>query len=478
MKFVRNLACWGALCVTWACGPGERPGQGNGDAAVPDAGRPDASIGPTGIVSGTVWAPGNAPGLAPAGHEIPVFAAMAYLSLAAPAPIPQEVYCDRCVDPVGHYTFSDPKGNFQLKNIKPGTYWLVIQKGQFRLDQQVVVEGNQTLALPTRNTTLPSQHDPANGKWVPRIALAEGNYDQLEDILGKMGMGTVDDEGALVASSIPENLHMYKNVGSILGEGYGTGKFGAAHRGTLNDLVADLSKMSQYHIIFVPCSAGPNTELFSKPAYRENIRKYVQAGGKFYVTDWSAEWEDVVFPEFIRFVADHDTPPGAGQSQFNKGDGGGVESTPDYPRAYNSFNAKAEHEELNEWLNNQVGPLVTISDLGTIDYSKTGVMDANNFAVEGNWNRIEETPSVVIGTNEENMPVRSQGQHWVVGDWSKGDSVRHPLTVTFEPGGCGRVLFSTYHTTEDAHAGLVPQERVLLYLIMEIGVCKSGPIIE
>jgi hypothetical protein len=51
------------------------------------------------------------------------------------------------------------------------------------------------------------------------------------------------------------------------------------------------------------------------------------------------------------------------------------------------------------------------------------------------------------------------------------------LTVTYEPAGCGRVLYSTYHTTANTPPGLAPQERILVYLIMEIGVCKDGPII-
>ena len=50
---------------------------------------------------------------------------------------------------------------------------------------------------------------------------------------------------------------------------------------------------------------------------------------------------------------------------------------------------------------------------------------------------------------------------------------KKPLTVTYEPTGCGRVLFSTYHTTDSTHVGLVPQERVLLYLIMQIGMCQE-----
>ena len=56
----------------------------------------------------------------------------------------------------------------------------------------------------------------------------------------------------------------------------------------------------------------------------------------------------------------------------------------------------------------------------------------------------------------------------------------YPMTLGF-PYGCGRVLYTTYHTVGEMsgpHAGLEVQERILVYLIMEIGVCQSGPILE
>ncbi len=48
-----------------------------------------------------------------------------------------------------------------------------------------------------------------------------------------------------------------------------------------------------------------------------------------------------------------------------------------------------------------------------------------------------------------------------------------PMTVSASHG-CGRMMFSTYHTTESAHLGLTPQELILLYVILEIGVCHDG----
>ncbi|RMH41737.1 MAG: hypothetical protein D6689_10165 [Deltaproteobacteria bacterium] len=63
-----------ALCA--ACGPaatGDVPGGAAVDAGT---GLPDAYAGPAGTVRGTVWAPGNAPGMVPAGHEIPIHDAL------------------------------------------------------------------------------------------------------------------------------------------------------------------------------------------------------------------------------------------------------------------------------------------------------------------------------------------------------------------------------------------------------------------
>ncbi len=51
------------------------------------------------------------------------------------------------------------------------------------------------------DTTLPSVHDPDNGMSTPRVAIAPGTFDDLQDILGKMGFGEVNGPGAYIASS-------------------------------------------------------------------------------------------------------------------------------------------------------------------------------------------------------------------------------------------------------------------------------------
>ncbi len=460
---MRSVAWLGFCAFLFACGPAVSSGDdddqsGDGGGGV-DAGfaTPDAYFGPTGNVSGTVWAPGNAPGMVPAGQEIPVFDALVWVSPNRPDPIPQNVYCDRCVDNPGKHVFSDHKGNFSLTNVVPGTYWLAIQKGQFRIEQQVSI-GEGTLEMTAEQTTLPSEQNPDAGKWIPKIAIAVGSYDDLEDILGKMGIGTVDSSGRFEGVSAAGALEFYSN-GDYTLDDYAVE--------SLTWLVSDLDRMRQFHIIFIPCSSTANVAALNTQDNLRNIRDFVKEGGKLYVTDWSGEWNDNVFPAQIRLKGStEDTPAEAydpitdtwNTALFGDADGS----------SYTAYDGEAVDEDLFAWLDGQQGP--------TAESSASSTYDASNFVVEGNWNTILELVSVEIGEDDEGLPVMDVPKAFVIG--SNGVDGKLPLTVTHEPIGCGRVLFSTYHTTDITHVGLVPQERVLVYLIMEIGVCTDDPIIE
>ncbi len=440
-----------------ACGPSsggdddDDDGGGGGDGGI------DVCSGDQcGTLEGTVWAPGMAPGMVPAGQEIPIFGALVYLSLTRPAPIPQEVYCERCVNSPGGVT-TDHDGNFSLGSLRPGTYWLVIQKGQFRLEQQVTVAVGTT-SLPDADTVLPSQLDVANGKTIPRIAMVVGSYDSLEDILGKMGLGSVDGTGSM-ASTMGE-IDVYPNGGTVPAD--------STAMGTLAQLVADLNRLRSYHIIFVPCASSGNVAALQVQQNLRNLRQYGEMGRKLYVTDWSGEWMDNVFPAQITLGdSGTDTPASAynaaadtwNTAQFGDADGS----------FYNSPDGEAANLDLRTWLDGQAGPRGESGD-------DVGPFNPIDFDVYDNWNWIRALTPQVVGQTSEGMDIVDTPEAWVIGSGSSGGGAgKKPLTVTFNPPGCGRVLFSTYHTTPTAHLGLIPQERVLLYLIMEIGVCNSNP---
>ena len=435
-----------------ACGPSGRGDDEGGGVDAPYSG-------PTGILRGRVWAPGLAPGMTTTGEEVPVAGAAVYTTSVRPPPIPAGVYCEPCQAAPAGAVLSDHTGSFIVPDAQPGKRWLVIQKGQFRLEQELDITTSD-ITLETAQTTLPSVMDQANGKWIPRVAIAAGSYDPLESILGKMGIGAVDAQGSYSATN--GKLDLVDNGGNTLGMTVST----------LEALVRDPAKLASYHIILIPCSGDSNTAALQDQQVLKNLRDYVKLGGKLYVTDWSGEWMDNVFPTQVQlgeggfggFGGSIDTPASAyasvsdswNSSQFGSADGD----------AYDSNDADAVDPGLASWLGAQRGP--------TPSSATTSAFNAHQFEAVDNWNYIQTLTPVQVGI-ENGSPVVDTPKAWVTG--SGGGSGRHALTVTFEPAGCGRVMFSTYHTTPGAHLGLYPQERVLLYLLMEIGVCSDNPVI-
>jgi len=406
-----------------------------------------------GRLTGTVWAPGNAPGLVLPGQEIPVHEAVVYLYSGRPEPIPQQVYCDECRPPNAEFVQSDHKGRFELDGVRAGNYRLVIEKAQFRLERPVTVTpGEFALELGPELTTLPSIHRPEKGDWTPRIALASGDYDSLEDVLGKMGMGALDEESRFVLGSASAHFDVYSNGGALDDEAIGP----------LGELVADSARLSQYHVVIISCSGDDNTDALQEPVVLRNLRKFVADGGKLYITDYSGEWADNVFPAQVELGQYDDTPAGAydpvtgtwDMTQF-----GNADRSSDY-----DSDARTMDKDLGLWLDGQIGPMVDGS---------TGFFVASNFEVADSWNIIEAVHAVEVGTDAAGGAVVDEPRIWVAGSTPEGD---RPLTVTYEPTGCGRVMYSSYHTTEEARAGLNPQERVLLYLLLAIGECKAGPV--
>ncbi|HTJ40456.1 MAG TPA: hypothetical protein VL463_00110 [Kofleriaceae bacterium] len=438
-----------------ACGPSTKGPHGGDDTVDASTnGLPDAYLGPTGTVSGRVWMPNYGPGQVPAGQEIPVFGAQVSLTTTKLAPIPNHVYCEQCSDTPG--TTSGHDGSFTL-TAPPGTYILTIQKGQFRLEENVIVsEGS--LALPAASTTLPSQYDPDHGAWIPKVAVAVGNYDAVEDILGKIGFGTMNGADDALVSGAGEHgseIDLYTYGGSP----------------SVQSLIGDITQLRKYHVIFFPCSTEMSSldSWLAIQANLKTLRQYVNEGGKIYVTDWSGEFGDRPFPPQLTLGDSQDSvgtydPKTLDGTLTTQGDSDGD--------LYDSEGAKAVDPDLAAWLGGQMAPDPNGSGM-------VSLIDPNNITVVDNWNWISKLTSVQVGVDSMGLPVYDDPKAWISGprDSFTGDSTPHPLSVTYQPTGCGRVLYSTYQTSgyssSDKHAGLTAQERVLLYLIMEIQVCNS-----
>ncbi len=364
---------------------------------------------PKGIGSliGTVFAPEG---------TIPVSNALLYLTSAAPGPLPSGVYCDKCIElPSGTpYTYSKADGSFDLPVYAEGDLQLVVQKGNFRRVRPLKVTAG-TAPISGDLTTLPGASDPDRGDEIPHIAIAYGGFDKIELSLKKLGIKTFDRYGKDLFTDPPG---LPPSIGMPF------------------DLVNSQEKLAQNHIVLLPCSlTGKDCGGGPSEAQSENLRKYVSAGGKLYVTDYSYEFVNQTWPGFITWK-DKD-----GSDLTAKSPWGSACLSGDYAKP-----GTANDPGLAAWL---------------------GAIGEKDFDLQGNWTTLSKvTP--MPGTDPDGKPVTITPKVWMT---SRGVG---PATVSFESQ-CGRVLFSTYHAEGGATDALLAQEKALLFILLEVGVCVGKP---
>ncbi|MBX3223805.1 MAG: hypothetical protein KF795_25050 [Labilithrix sp.] len=338
---------------------------------------------------------------------MPIAGAVLYLTKDKPEPAPETVYCDACVHLSAEtpYALSDASGAFDLAATTLGAQYLVVQKGGFRRVREIYVSKGDS-ELPDTLTTLPPKTDRAAGDEIPRMTVVHGQYDEIEASLEKLGI----DPSAIEV------------VQSAL--------VGVAARSFL----ANGAAVNGRHIVFLPCGdftqPPPNLDLSGDAAIEDNLREFVRAGGRLYVTDWHYDFIARTFPGYVTWS------------------GGGNAPCSGCQRA--SYDAAA-----------------TVDDPGLAAWM--GAQDLATFTVQKNYTSIAAVHSVET-TGSSGEPKTVTPRVWVS---SAQQGAQRPATVSFEQG-CGRVLFSTYHT-EPFSNDLTPQERALLGVLLEASVCNDSP---
>jgi hypothetical protein len=387
------------------------PGFANQDASA------DAAPPAVGFLNGKVVAPEG---------TVPVSNALLYLTSHLPDEIPGQVYCDTCVHltPLEPYAYSGPDGTFKLPAYATGKQFLVVQKGQFRRVREVDVQaGDQGVAGPY--TRLPSKNDAANHDTIPKIGLVNGGFDHIDYSLKKLGV---------------EEFYRYGDDPIDFGgppPGIKTGQNGRA-------LTASISEMAKYHIVLLPCAAfgfnhqdNTNSNLCGAPIQTEEtaFKAYVENGGKLYITDYGYEGVRQTWPGFINFYDDTMNVLQGTQQGVGTGCRAGAEDTP----------GTAVDPALDGWMK-------AIGD--------------TSVTLEQSWSRIESVGSKP-GVDPQGNPTVITPKVWMTSEY---EGAQHPATVSFEQK-CGRVLFSTYHAEGTPASPLLPQEKALLFILLEVGVC-------
>ncbi len=442
MTFARTFVGLAATALlsgsaVFACGTDQRQ-VFDDDAA--------ASLLPTGDASGT-FDPSDGQGaeagkpvpfgylvgkvVAPEG-TVPISQALVYLTDRMPDPIPEKAYCDTCVklSPLEGYGYSKPDGTFEVPAFKTGKQLLVVQKGQFRRVREVtVVPGEQRVeAVLSR---LPAKNDPVAGDTIPKIAMVVGGADRIDETMKKLGIEEFYRYGD-TPSGFPFSLPT--------GPGIKTGK-------SADELMAADAELGKNHIVLLPCASfgyqrnQPSGFTCGGPtaAQKTALKSYVDAGGKLYVTDFSYEAVRQTWPGFITW---YDTA---------------MRPLPDTTEGMGTACRGSEENSQG-----------VLGDQGLKDWMTA--IGNGNVTLKASWSRIQKV-NPQPGVDATGKPVTITPKVWMS---SQVGAQTFPATVSFEQK-CGRVLMSSYHCEGDSGTGLLAQEKALLYILLEVGVCVGQP---
>jgi hypothetical protein len=397
-----------------------------GSIVIPDGdplevGGGDASFTPVATLKGKVLAPEG---------TIPISGALVYVAFSPPASIPDGVYCDECVklESGTPYTFSNADGTFALPVPTLGQQYLIVQKGQFRRYRQINVTAGD-FPVPAVNTTFPKKIDAANGDSIPKMALVNGAWDKIELSLAGLGLGTVVNGGGLAGKYVDKTTAPYD---FYYGDPIALDPSSKGSKGSYTKILNDYSVLSKYHIVFLPCSWSDSTTCYtSQPStnstVKQNLINFVKAGGKLYATDYSYEFVRQIFPGYVDW---QQQTTAVGSACLT-----GAWSSP----------ATSPDKGLTDWL---------------------AAQSITSFNVEQNWTALKGVHTQAT-VDQKGNPISETPKIWVNATSTGYGTI--PTTVSFQQQ-CGRVLYSTYHT-EGTSAGLLPQERALLYILLEVGVC-------
>jgi hypothetical protein len=403
----------------------------------------DASIEGLVRVQGVVWSPGADLAGIREENRFPIPGVVVAMYTYQPeTPDPQtNCNCLEIPDNVASTTSDKVTGEFELRVLPDRTYWLVIQKGDFRRVRQVAIpdmpneifriETGPDVARPPE-VTLPNRPDLATGDTIPRIAIADGAYEDQSLLFESMGFNYDQDITLLTTSFTTDQV---------------------------KQLLENPTELATYSLLIAPCGASmPSTS-----AAKDNLRNWIKTGGKLYVDDFSYDFVEQIFPEFLSWWVEN---PGSGSgSEGPCGEG----SDPGY--------------SCNNWSSYGFD-----GDPGDADFEAwLALPDVNRgdpIRLEGAWDYLYTISQGVVGWDEDfNAEIRQEPKVWMYNANTVPYGASHvPATVGW-PYYCGKVLYTVYHTHGTSSENpmqyrLMLQEKIMMYLILDINTCSTGPIVR
>jgi hypothetical protein len=407
--------------VTGTPGPRDGGGRPTDPPAHRDAGPPlpGCPAGSETLVTGRVRFPNG---------ELPVAGAIVYVPHGEPGAVARSGECGECIDSAGlaAWTTTAPDGSFTLRGLAAGRHALVVEKGLFKRITDFEVVACTDNAVDAEQIRLPRNQ--REGR-IPRIAVVTGVFDHMEEVLVKLGL---DETSFDVFASDFESVSAPDEA---------------------EPLFRDAARLATYDIVFVNCGASVAESwlhpVYEDPAVQANLRAFVEGGGRLYATDLAYDLVEAALPRFVDFQE-------------------GGEGLADRPETGDS--AQVGDELMT------VDASIEDPDLGAWLVATGAIPSPDRMPVQGllgGWSVVERVDV-------------DRARVWVSADvsWGSGPALDpggipgrgvRPLTLSFEAG-CGRALFTSYHTVEGSRStGLTAQEQALAYLVLEIGACIEEP---
>lgn len=323
---------------------------------------------------------------------------------------------------------------------------------------------------------------------IPAMAVVTGRFDEIENVLAKLGLGEVQSTGLLKIGT--ESFTIYLGGGARDSEYTDTAKYKST-----SVLFGSLTEMQKYSIIFINCgsnqdptsgalvaalTAGSDLQA-SHTAYHNllmttktkglssgvvsNIQNFVAGGGKLYVTDLAYDFIEQSHPSFMDFQGDGTSATSA--ETVGAADLGTSGITSD---------ATIKNDALKSWMQ---GSALTTNTIGANTPGTSCTTTAGGNSGSKNLNsdgtiRIGDFLSGWAVMNSAYSGVSPAPYTWIEGPVTfsgQTTAVTRPLTVSQKvgsKGGC--LLYSSYHTSESCPTtGFWPQERFLQYVVFEVG---------
>ncbi|HLV64785.1 MAG TPA: hypothetical protein VKY73_03200, partial [Polyangiaceae bacterium] len=369
--------------------------------------------------------------------------------------------CDRCdqqnLGPILAGATTDATGHYVIEgNVPVGEeFLLVVKVGKFRRATRLTLPAEaacETTELPTaaneNPTRLPRSMSDGLAANLPRIAVATGELDAMECVFEKIGVAHSEFGNPGNNGSNSARIHLYRGRGGARYNNQTPGH---------SDLWGSLNRLSLYDIVVADCEGYSWDEDFYTSSRKANVREYVNRGGRLFASHLNFMW----IHSNGSAAYDEDDPFATGIGPSATFYTSAV-SRPDVGTSIISLgrpNASPRIENFRDWMVNE------------------SVTSGPNFTFD-----IDEPRSQVtaLGGHSEEF-VHCDGQ-----DCS--GSYRRTQQFSFntpygapEDAACGRVAYSGFHVSigqttnrdhpEDCSGNLTNQEKVLLYMLFDLGAC-------